>query len=118
MGSTVPEFVNVKITVKITNAAGSAIVSKTIHYTFTTWTSTAIFFDQAILLTAGKQYIAASLFEAPSFVSLRPYTDGEPTSQCGGITVTFSKVSSAEFADSNGSTVMKGRVPGLILRPP
>ncbi|XP_022808679.1 neurogenic locus notch homolog protein 1-like [Stylophora pistillata] len=120
VGSTSPERVDVTVTVKITHSDGCVIVTKTISHRFPDWTSDPVFFDQAVLLTAGQQYIAASHVAAPNYnyFSLRKYKEGASSVQCGGITVTFSKVSPAEFADSNGSNVLEGRVPALILRSP
>ena len=118
VGSTFPERVDVTVTIKITHSDGVLIVTKTVQRRFPDWTSDPIYFDQAVLLSGGQQYIAASLVEAPYYVSLRKYEEGESTVQCSGLIVTFSTVSYAEFADSNGSNVLEGRVPALILRSP
>lgn len=116
VGSTDPERINVQITARLTNTTGGVLAIKTKQHSYDSFASHLVLFDEPYLLTADQQYIAATLVEAPGNVRLRKYIEGESTAQCGAMIATFSNVSPEEMADSNGSTVPRGRVPGVFLR--
>ncbi|XP_020628365.1 uncharacterized protein LOC110065552 [Orbicella faveolata] len=121
VGSTAQQGIPVTLTIKVSNISGVAIASKTTQHTFRHGIPDyPVYFDQPILLTAGQQYIAASLVEAEANMSeLARSFDGSAIRFCNPhLTVTFSNVPAEEMADSNGSTVQEGQIIFLYFKPP
>ena len=120
VGSTAQQGIPVTLTIKVTNISGVVIASKTMQHTFSQGLPDhPVFFDQPILLTAGQQYIAASLVEEASMPELARSFDGSAIRACNPhLTVTFSIVPTEEMTDSNGSTVQEGQIIFLYFKPP
>ena len=121
VGPTFQADIPVTMTVKVTDIAGKLIVMASRDYTFKGVELQTVLFDRANRITAGQQYIAATMVYAlPStYPSLLTFVRTVTSTQCGPVnmTVTFSNVPQAEMDDSNGSTVDEGRVPRLIFKP-
>jgi len=121
VGSTAQQGIPVTLTIKVSNISGVAIASKTTQHTFRQGIPDyPVYFDQPILLTAGQQYITASLVEAEANMpELARSFDGSAIRFCNPhLTVTFSNVPAEEMADSNGSTVQEGQIIFLYFKPP
>ena len=119
--NTVQLNIPVHLTIKLTDLSGTVIASKTKSHTFTDGPiDYPVFFDQPILLTAGQQYIAAALVEGEGMLPEMIYSeDGKEVTICNPhLNITFSNVPPGEFADSNNSTVEKGQISLLYVKPP
>ncbi|XP_078360937.1 uncharacterized protein LOC144645292 [Oculina patagonica] len=112
IGQTVQLGLPVNLTIKVTDISGGIIASKTIQHTFNS-VLTTVYFDHPILLTAGQQYIAASLVEeATSLPEMIKFGGGSEILTCGNplLTITFADAPSGEWEDSNKSTVQEGQI--------
>lgn len=121
VGSTAQQGIPVTLTIKVTNISGGVIASKSTQHTFGQQIPDhPVYFDQPILLTAGQQYIAASLVEGASMPELVRIFDGSAIGACNNphLTITFSNVSTEEMVDSNGSTVQEGQIIFMFFKPP
>ena len=121
VGSTAQQGIALTLTIKVSNISGNVIASKTTQHTFGQEIPIyPVLFDQPILLTAGQQYIAASLVEAKaSMPELVRSFDGSAIKFCNPhLTVTFANVPTEEMADSNGSTVQEGQIVFFYFKPP
>ena len=91
------------------------IATASLNHTFEGVEYLNVFFDQPYRLTAGQDYIAATMVYVPpsTYPPLLKYVNAVNLTQCGpgNITVMFSSASKEEMDDSNGSTVDEGRVP-------
>ncbi len=119
IASPVQQGILVQLTIKLTDISGFVIASKTVPHISNSLLNTVVYFDEPILLTAGQQYIAASLVEAASsFPEMYKSHGGSETITCGNpqLTITFANVPPGEMEDSNGSTVQEGQITFLDFK--
>ncbi|KAL9981343.1 hypothetical protein ACROYT_G010034 [Oculina patagonica] len=119
IASPVQQGILVQLTIKLTDISGGVIASKTVPHISNSLLNTVVYFDEPILLTAGQQYIAASLVEAASsFPEMYKSHGGSETITCGNpqLTITFANVPPGEMEDSNGSTVQEGQITFLDFK--
>lgn len=120
-GATFTPGISVIVTINVTDTLGNLIATASRNHTFEGVEYLNVFFDQPYRLTAGQNYIAATMVYVPpsTYPPLLKYVNAVNLTQCGpgNMTVMFSSASKEEMDDSNGSTVDEGRVPALILKP-
>lgn len=64
VGSTIQSNVTVQISIKLTDTVENLIANKSSQYAFTISNFVVLFFDRPYRITAGQQYIAATLVYA------------------------------------------------------
>lgn len=118
-GATFTPGMSVIVTINLTDTQGNLIATASRRHTFEGVEYLNVFFDRPYRLTAGQDYIAATMVYVPpsTYPPLLKYVDAVNLIQCGpgNMIVKFSSASKEEMDDSNGSTVDEGRVPALIL---
>ena len=106
-----PESPSLILTINLTDTQGNLIATASRNHTFEGVEYLNVFFDQPYRLTAGQDYIAATMVYVPpaTYPPFLKYVKAINLTQCGpgNTTVIFSSASKQETDDSNGSKSMK-----------